>query len=147
MALSSGNLAVWELDLEKNEVTVSAELNRLYGFPEDAKPSVADYMSRYAPGEVERTARLSAEVAAAGGTRLEVEVKHIWPDGTVKWLLIRAEAAPPAHGSGRARLASSSTSLRQSSPRSGCARARPGSGYRRRPPALPRSNSMWPAAG
>ncbi len=100
MALSSGNLAVWELDLEKNEVTVSAELNRLYGFPEDAKPSVADYMSRYAPGEVERTARLSAEVAAAGGTRLEVEVKHIWPDGTVKWLLIRAEAAPPAHGSG-----------------------------------------------
>ncbi len=98
LALSFGDLAIWEYDLDKNTISHSPELNRLYGFPPDATPSIADYVSRYAPGEPERVAQLSAEAAARGETRIELEVKHIWPDGTLKWLMIRAESAPPAPG-------------------------------------------------
>ena len=98
LALSFGDLAIWEYDLDKNTISHSPELNRLYGFPPDATPSIADYVSRYAPGEAERVAQLSAEAAARGETRIELEVKHIWPDGTLKWLMIRAESAPPAPG-------------------------------------------------
>ena len=93
LAIEAGQLAVWELDTVKGEVTASPALNRLYGFPEDATPTVAEYQSRYAPGESERLARLGEEIAAKGGNDLESEVRHIWPDGTEKWLLIRAQGA------------------------------------------------------
>jgi PAS domain S-box-containing protein len=96
LALSFGDIAIWEMDIDRNEVTRSPNLNRLYGFPDDAKPTIAEYISRYAPGEADRVARLNAEAEARGDTHIEHEIKHLWPDGTVKWLLVRAEAAPPA---------------------------------------------------
>ncbi|MDB5542692.1 MAG: hypothetical protein JWQ89_4419 [Devosia sp.] len=93
LAIEAGQLAVWELDVPTHHVTPSPALNRLYGFPEDAMPTAEDYRSRYAPGETERLAQLGAEAAERGDTDLEVEVRHLWPDGTEKWLLIRAQAA------------------------------------------------------
>jgi PAS domain S-box-containing protein len=96
LALSFGDIAIWEMDIDRNEVTRSPNLNRLYGFPDDARPTIAEYMARYAPGEAERVARLNAEAEARGDTHVEHEIRHLWPDGTVKWLLVRAEAAPPS---------------------------------------------------
>ncbi len=94
LALSFGDLAIWEMDVARNEITRSPELNRLYGFPADAHPSIAEYVARYAPGEAERVGRLTLEAQQRGDTKIDIEIKHIWPDGTVKWLLVRAEAAP-----------------------------------------------------
>ncbi|MEO5806148.1 PAS domain-containing protein [Devosia sp.] len=90
LAIGAGQLAVWELDLATLRITPSPALNQLYGFPPDASPSTEDYLSRYAPGERERVDRLGAEASARGDAEIEVEVRHIWPDGTEKWLLIRA---------------------------------------------------------
>lgn len=95
LALEAADLAVWELDATSDTVTVSPELNLLYGFPPDARPTADDYRARYAPGEQERAARLAAEAAARGETKLKIEVKHVWPDGTVKWLLIQAQLTTP----------------------------------------------------
>jgi PAS domain S-box-containing protein len=92
LAIDAGQLAVWELDVANRFVTPSPAMNRLYGFPDDAIPSAEDYASRYAPGEAERLARLSAEAAARGDTDIEVELRHLWPDGTEKWLLVRAQS-------------------------------------------------------
>ena len=94
LAIDAGGLAVWEIDLATNSVTASAGLNRLYGFPEDARPTIDEYQSRYASGELERLNAVGAAAIARGETGLEAEVKHVWPDGTEKWLLIRANAAP-----------------------------------------------------
>lgn len=101
LAVSSGDLAVWEYDLDNQVITPTPELNRLYGFPADATPTIAEYVARYAPGEAERVARASEAVRQRGESKLEVEVKHIWPDGTVKWLAIRAEEAPTPEGEPR----------------------------------------------
>ena len=101
LAVSSGDLAVWEYDLDNQIITPTPELNRLYGFPEDALPKIEEYVSRYAPGEAERVARMSAAAEARGEKKVEIEVKHIWPDGTVKWLAIRAEEAPTRPGEPR----------------------------------------------
>ncbi len=98
LALAFGDLAIWELDVPHNHLTRSPELNRLYGFPPDATPQIADYLGRYAPGELERVTRLSEEAGARGDTKINIEIKHIWPDGTVKWLLVRAEAVDPEPG-------------------------------------------------
>jgi PAS domain S-box-containing protein len=94
LAIDAGQLAVWELDTISGQITPSTALNRLYGFADDAEPTTEDYQARYAPGEKERLAQLGAEAAARGDTELEVEVRHVWPDGTEKWLLIRAQAVP-----------------------------------------------------
>ena len=40
----------------RGSITPSPALNRLYGFPDDATPTLEDYQSRYAPGEAERLA-------------------------------------------------------------------------------------------
>lgn len=92
LAIDAGQLAVWELDLVEQRVTPSVALNRLYGFADDATPSNKDYQSRYAPGEVERVAELGRKAAAEGRSDIEVEIRHLWPDGTEKWLLIRAQS-------------------------------------------------------
>ncbi len=48
-------------------------------------------------------AALSAAAVARGDLDLEVEMKHLWPDGTEKWLLIRSQLAPGSTlSSGRA---------------------------------------------
>jgi PAS domain-containing protein len=50
LAIEAGRMAVWEVDLETGTVTNSPELNLLFGFPLDARPSFADFRARYAPG-------------------------------------------------------------------------------------------------
>lgn len=90
LAIDAGQMAVWDLDVVTGVITPSVALNQLYGFDDDATPSSADYLSRYAPGERERVAQLAAETAARGESELEVEVRHLMPDGTEKWMLIRA---------------------------------------------------------
>ena len=95
LAVEAGKLAVWELNLDAGQITPSPELNVLCGFPADISPSLADFRSRYAPGEAERIDREGAAIKAKGGTSIQSEFKQIWPDGSVKWLLLRAQVAPP----------------------------------------------------
>lgn len=103
LALESGGIAVWELNLATGSVTHSPELNRLYGFPPEAVPTVSELQSRYAPGERERLAELSQQTTAQGETTLITEVRHIMPDGEEKWLFIRAQSAVP-NSNGEARV-------------------------------------------
>lgn len=95
LALDAAQLAVWELDVTNDRLSPSPALNRLYGFAEDAHPSSDDFRSRYAPGEEERLNQLGFEAKKRGESRLRAEVKHIMPDGSVRWLLIQAQEAEP----------------------------------------------------
>ena len=98
LAISAGEMAVWELDVKTETITPSPELNALYGFPSDAHPKLAEFRARYAPGERERIEIEAAEVLKRGGTQLNFETKHIWPDGTIKWFAIRAQIVNDAAG-------------------------------------------------
>lgn len=91
LAMDAGGLAVWELDTTTDTVTPSPELNVLFGFDPDARPTAEDLRGRYAPGERERVERLGAEAVARGETRLGVEVKLVLPDQGSKWVLIQAQ--------------------------------------------------------
>lgn len=112
LAIEAGRMAVWEVDLETGTVTNSPELNLLFGFPVDAKPTFAEFRARYAPGELERLAREGATLeevrqqfasgkfeASAGPnpsgerdpTQVQAEVSIIVPGGKRKHLLYRAQ--------------------------------------------------------
>lgn len=103
LAIEVAEMAVWEVDLDTYAVTGSPQLNALCGFPRDARPSFADFQSRYAPGEFDRVQRLGSEAEARGESHIQTTIHHIWPDGTEKWLLLRAEVAPQL-GSGGQRV-------------------------------------------
>lgn len=98
LAIKAGQLAVWEIDGVPRQIRASAALNRLYGFPADDRPTLDDYLARYAPGELERVTKLAEEAAARGEIDFEAEVRHLWPDGTEKWLLVRAQSKEPDRG-------------------------------------------------
>jgi PAS domain S-box-containing protein len=91
LAISAGDLAVWELNLKTNSIVTSPELNQLYGFSKNATPSLEDFLAVYAPGESDRVQAESAKIVADGGTAIRFEAKHIWADGTVKWISVRAQ--------------------------------------------------------
>lgn len=101
LAVEAGQMAVWEIDLVKQEVTHSAQLNVMCGFPADARPTLEEFRSRYAPGERERLEREGQEMLARGENFIQTELHHIWPDGTEKWLLLRAMVAPTSTGPGQ----------------------------------------------
>jgi PAS domain S-box-containing protein len=100
LAIEASGIAIWELDLANQTVTHSPELNRLCGFPPDARPTLEELRSRYAPGERERLEREGAAARARGETSFQTEIHHIWPDGTEKWLSLRAQVAPGETGYG-----------------------------------------------
>jgi PAS domain S-box-containing protein len=91
LALAAGQIAPWVVDHRTGEAISSPELNRMLGFPDDAKPSLQELTAGYFPGEL---ARLQAghDAALASGTGdYETEYRHIRAnDGAVRWLLLRA---------------------------------------------------------
>lgn len=101
LAIDAGKMAVWEVDLETQEVVGSPELNRLYRFPEDSRPTIEELQACYAPGERDRVRAEATAIMEAGGTTLNFTIKHAWPDGEEKWFLVRAEVRPKLGGTGQ----------------------------------------------
>lgn len=94
LATEIGSIAVWEVDLLSHTIVHSPELNRLCGFPPEAHPTADEFRALYAPGEMERLRAYSEGEMAEGKTRLQSVIKHEWPDGQVKWLMMRAQLGP-----------------------------------------------------
>ncbi|WP_052213869.1 HWE histidine kinase domain-containing protein [Belnapia sp. F-4-1] len=91
LAVEAGQMAVWEYDVATEGVIGSPELNRLLGFPEDASPGIAEMRARYWPGEQERLQAIAQGALARGERHFEAEYRYLWPDGSVRWLMMRAE--------------------------------------------------------
>jgi len=91
LAIDAGRMAVWEVETATERVTVSPELNRLLGLPPDAAPSMDEIRACYYPGERERIRAIVMEALARGESHIESELRILWRDGSIHWLLLRAE--------------------------------------------------------
>lgn len=99
LAVDAAQMAVWDLDIETDVVAHSPDLNRMLGFPADARPTAEEFRSRYAPGERERLEAEGAAAAARGETSLQSRVNYILPGkGEVTYVLRAALAAPTEGG-------------------------------------------------
>jgi PAS domain S-box-containing protein len=98
LAVEAGRMAVWETDLLNDRIVVSPELNRLLGFPADARPSLDEIRARYYPGERERVTAIAKAALARGERFFEAEYRCLWEDNSVHWLLLRAEFELDAKG-------------------------------------------------
>ncbi|WP_340644472.1 PAS domain S-box protein [Phenylobacterium sp.] len=97
LAMEAGGMAVFQLGTG-GVLQGSPELNRLLGLPADATPSVQDINAGYYPGELARMQEAFREALASGSPKLEIEYRYVWPDGQVRWLMVRAEITLDADG-------------------------------------------------
>lgn len=105
LAVDAAQMAVWDLDVETDVVAHSPDLNRMLGFPEDARPTAEELRSRYAPGERERLEAEGAAAAARGETSLQARVNYIVPGkGEVTYVLRAALAEQMEGGSSSKRV-------------------------------------------
>jgi PAS domain S-box-containing protein len=98
LAIDAGRMAVWESDAVRNVIAGSPEMNRLLGFPDDARPTTSEIRERYYPGERDKLMMAAQEALARGESFAEAEFRVVWPDGSVHWLLLRAELRTDAGG-------------------------------------------------
>jgi PAS domain S-box-containing protein len=98
LAVEIARMAVWEVDVRTGELTVTPELNAIFGFPAEAVPTIEELRACYLPGEQERIRLAGAEAMAAGHSKFEVDFRVRRLDGVVRWLLLRAEVLRDANG-------------------------------------------------
>ncbi|MBQ0820375.1 PAS domain S-box protein [Microvirga sp. HBU67558] len=91
LAIDAGRMAVWEVETATDSVTASPELKRLFGLPSDAVLTTEELRAHYCPGERERLRAIAREAMARGDRHMETELRITWPDGSLHWLLLRAE--------------------------------------------------------
>ena len=91
LALSAGQMAIWELDIASGDLSRSAELNRVLGYPPDHHPSADEIRAGNYPGEADRMRELWQESVARGERHFEIEYRRLWPDGSIRWLWLRVE--------------------------------------------------------
>lgn len=91
LAIDAARLAVWEVDIATEQVKVTPELNTLFGLPPDAEPILDELRRFYADGEREKVQAAAQASLAEGKKHFEVEYRVRWPDGSLHWLLLRAE--------------------------------------------------------
>lgn len=97
LALEVGDIAVWEVDAATGKVSHSPRLNRMWGFPEDATPTLEEFWTRYAPGERERIEALGQSAVVDGTLKITTEAQLILPGNIERWVLLNAQSVPPAH--------------------------------------------------
>ncbi|MBA1156609.1 sensor histidine kinase [Microvirga mediterraneensis] len=98
LAIDAGRMAVWEIETATDKVSASPELNRLLGLPPDITLSTEDIRARYYPGEHERLRAVAREALSRGDRHVETELRVVWPDGSLHWLLLRAELQDVVNG-------------------------------------------------
>jgi CheY-like chemotaxis protein len=93
-ALAATNTAVWELDLERREVTWSANLDALIKRPID---NLEEGLQSVHPADEPRV-RAACMATIEDHRDYSVECRVLWPDGTVRWVVSEGRVVEAANG-------------------------------------------------
>ena len=98
LALESGGMGIWQVDLPTGQSTWWPGMDRLHGLPDGAEPLHGqNYYEVVDPRDRERLrAAITESIERTGWHRIEYRV--VWPDGGVRWLEARARVRRDAAG-------------------------------------------------
>jgi PAS domain S-box-containing protein len=95
LALNAARLGAWEFNPVTRRLTASAQCKANHGYPPDTdlqlQPHIVDAL---APDDRDRFVA-AIDSAAAGAAGFELEVPHLWPDGTHHWLFVAGASVDP----------------------------------------------------
>jgi PAS domain S-box-containing protein len=91
IAMDAARLGVWDYDVKTDAVVSSPELARVLGLPADAPLDRGLLASRYYPGDEAKVREAAAAAIKSGERYFQCEFRLRWPNGELRWLLLRAE--------------------------------------------------------
>ncbi|MEJ6007280.1 EAL domain-containing protein [Paucibacter sp. AS339] len=98
MALDSGHIGIWELDLHSGALVWDAWMHRLYGMePRTEAMSYGSWAACLHPDDLQRADR-EVQQAIKGLKPFDTEFRVIWPDGSVHHLRGSARLVSDAQG-------------------------------------------------
>src|SRR6185312_12856892 len=81
-------LGVWSLDLTTNELSWTPRCDALFGIPAGQKTSYAAFLAALHPDDRAR-ADAAVQTAIRQQSQYQVEIRSLWPDGSVHWIALR----------------------------------------------------------
>ncbi len=97
IALEAGEIGTWTWNLRTLELRWSERCRHIFGVPLDTPVTHELYLSRIHPDDRAR-AHEAAQTAIITGRDVFLEVRVVWPDETVRWVLIRGRTQRDASG-------------------------------------------------
>tara|TARA_R110002049_G_scaffold4601_5_gene32188 strand:+ start:260737 stop:265968 length:5232 start_codon:yes stop_codon:yes gene_type:complete len=95
LSLEVSNVAVWNWDTQANDVVPSPTLNRIFGFDENAKPKLADFIQRIDPSAQDRVVA-AINSSLKSGDDYDEEYPIHWPSGEVRHVRARGQVVLPS---------------------------------------------------
>jgi len=98
-AVGAGNVGLFDWDLETNRVRYSPEWKRQIGYAEaDISDASSEWHDRLHPDDLERVLAAMRGCIDSPPHECRVEFRFRHKDGSYRWILAQAGAAPDAHG-------------------------------------------------
>lgn len=86
MALNASYVATWRLDVQKNEITWSDNIEAILGLPPGTFDGrIASFQKFVHPDDLD-TLKASRKAALSEGLPYNAEYRIIWPDKSIRWL-------------------------------------------------------------
>ncbi len=102
IAVHVSDIGVFDHDHRTGEVYWSGEMCRLYGWPDDATPSLALFLERVHPDERAAVARAIDRAHAPQSEGLfDVQHRLVLPDGEIRWVMLRSVTRFEGDGTSR----------------------------------------------
>jgi formate hydrogenlyase transcriptional activator len=90
LATDAAGTGLWIIELETNQVWVTAKTRELFQFPPDADLTYEDFLEAIDPGDREQVRR-AIEQAFQSRQNLHLEYPLLLPGGSTRWILTRGQ--------------------------------------------------------
>jgi PAS domain S-box-containing protein len=98
LAIDAGGIGIWDWDIRTDELTWSEHVERLFGLePDEFEGTFAAFLRRVHPDD-RQLVNDAVDAALHGDGRYETELRVVWPDGSVHWLLAVGQVHREADG-------------------------------------------------
>jgi PAS domain S-box-containing protein len=91
LALDSAGAGTWDWNLQTGELVWSKQCLAMFGLPADTQMSYEKFLQVVHPEDRERIDR-AVKIALQQRTEYAVDMRAIWPDGSVHWVASRGRA-------------------------------------------------------
>jgi len=92
LAIDAGRIGIWDWNIPTNDLVWSEHVERLFGLaPDEFEGTFEAFLVRVHPDD-RQLVREAITTAVQHGGRYETELRVVWPDGSVHWLLAVGEA-------------------------------------------------------
>ena len=98
IAADSGGIGIWDLDLQRQTLTVDAWVVRLYQLPAGSTPGPDALWGEVVHAEDRPALQQAVAVAIAGRRTLEAEFRIVWADASLHHLRLSARITRDDHG-------------------------------------------------